>query len=137
MRVTMVLPALTEATSPLFRPIKYSLFPPLGLATLAGYLPPDTEVTLHDEHVRPLALDDDTPDLAVIQVYITNASRAYALADATQGAIKPGDLLTTSGTPGHVMRASDSGRRSGAVLGKAMTSLKDGKGLVLVLVGLQ
>lgn len=63
--------------------------------------------------------------------------RAYALADATQGAIKPGDLLTTSGTPGHVMRASDSGRRSGAVLGKAMTSLKDGKGLVLVLVGLQ
>ena len=34
----MVLPALTEATSPLFRPIKYSLFPPLGLATLAGYL---------------------------------------------------------------------------------------------------
>jgi hypothetical protein len=38
MRVKMVLPALTEATSPLFRPIKYSLFPPLGLATLAGYL---------------------------------------------------------------------------------------------------
>ncbi|MFE9444118.1 hypothetical protein ACFYO2_35220 [Streptomyces sp. NPDC006602] len=36
MRVTMILPALTEATSPLFRPIKYSLFPPLGLATLAG-----------------------------------------------------------------------------------------------------
>ena len=32
----MILPALTEATSPFFRPIKYSLFPPLGLATLAG-----------------------------------------------------------------------------------------------------
>ena len=61
----------------------------------------------------------------------------YALADATAGAIKPGDLLTTSGTPGHVMRASDSDRRSGAVLGKAMTGLKDGKGLVLVLVSLQ
>ena len=42
----MILPALTEATSPLFRPIKYSLFPPLGLATLAGYLDPDDEVTL-------------------------------------------------------------------------------------------
>ena len=37
MRVKMILPALTEATSPLFRPIKYSLFPPLGLATLAAY----------------------------------------------------------------------------------------------------
>lgn len=63
--------------------------------------------------------------------------RVYALADATAGAIKPGDLLTTSGTPGHVMRASDLDRRSGAVLGKAMTGLKDGKGLVLVLVSLQ
>jgi hypothetical protein len=39
MKVKMILPALTEATSPLFRPVKYSLFPPLGLATLAAYLP--------------------------------------------------------------------------------------------------
>ena len=36
MKVKMILPALTEATSPFWRPIKYSLFPPLGLATLAG-----------------------------------------------------------------------------------------------------
>jgi hypothetical protein len=35
----MILPALTEAKSPFWRPIKYSLFPPLGLATLAAYLP--------------------------------------------------------------------------------------------------
>jgi hypothetical protein len=63
--------------------------------------------------------------------------RVYALADATGGAIRPGDLLTTSGTPGHVMRVSDRQRGSGAVLGKAMTSLKQGKGLVLVLVSLQ
>ena len=42
MKVKMILPALTEATSPFFRPIKYSLFPPLGLATLAGYLGPTT-----------------------------------------------------------------------------------------------
>ncbi len=82
MKVTMILPALTEATSPFFRPIKYSLFPPLGLATLAGYLPADAEVTIHDEHVEALALDDDTPDLVVIQVYITSARRAYRLADA-------------------------------------------------------
>ena len=34
----MILPALTEATSPFWRPIKYSLFPPLGLATLAAYV---------------------------------------------------------------------------------------------------
>jgi radical SAM superfamily enzyme YgiQ (UPF0313 family) len=79
-RVKMILPALTEALSPYFRPIKYSLFPPLGLATLAGYLDENDEVTLQDEHVERLDLDDD-PELVVIQVYITSASRAYALAD--------------------------------------------------------
>lgn len=80
MRAKLILPALTEATSPFFRPIKYSLFPPLGLATLAAYLDPDDEVQLVDEHVETLTLDD-TPDLVVVQVYITNASRAYAIAD--------------------------------------------------------
>jgi radical SAM superfamily enzyme YgiQ (UPF0313 family) len=80
MRVKMILPALIEATNPQFRPIKYSLFPPLGLATLAGHLAPDDEVTIQDEHVEVLALDD-APDLVVIQVYITSAYRAYELAD--------------------------------------------------------
>jgi len=61
----MILPALTEATSPFFRRIKYSLFPPLGLATLAGYLDPDDQVTLTDEHVERLDLAD-APDLVVI-----------------------------------------------------------------------
>ena len=79
-RVKLILPALTEATSPYWRPIKYSLFPPLGLATLAAYLDPLLEVRLQDEHVEPLDLDDE-PDLVVIQVYITNAYRAYRIAD--------------------------------------------------------
>src|ERR1043165_6506760 len=79
-RVKLILPALTEATSPYWRPIKYSLFPPLGLATLAAYLDSDLEVSLHDEHVERLNLDDDA-DLVIIQVYITNAYRAYAIAD--------------------------------------------------------
>jgi radical SAM superfamily enzyme YgiQ (UPF0313 family) len=73
-------PALAEAKSPFWRPVKYSLFPPLGLATLAALLSPDDEATLVDDHVE--ALDTgDAPDLVVIQVYITNARRAYALAD--------------------------------------------------------
>jgi radical SAM superfamily enzyme YgiQ (UPF0313 family) len=80
MKVKMILPALTEATSPFWRPIKYSLFPPLGLATLAAYLTNDDEVEIQDEHVEPLNLDD-CPDLVVIQVYITSAYRAYRLAD--------------------------------------------------------
>jgi radical SAM superfamily enzyme YgiQ (UPF0313 family) len=80
MRIKMILPALTEATSPLIRPIKYSLFPPLGLATLAAYTDPEDVVTITDEHVEKLRTDDD-PDLVVIQVYITSAFRAYRVAD--------------------------------------------------------
>ncbi len=98
LRVKFILPALTEATSPYWRPIKYSLFPPLGLATLAAYLPSDAEALLEDEHVAPLQTDD-CPDLVVIQVYITNAKRAYRLADhyRTRGAfVVLGGLHVTS-----------------------------------------
>ncbi len=81
MRVKMILPALAEALNPEYRPIKYSLFPPLGLATLAGYLDPDRdEVVIQDEHVEPLDLEDE-PDLVVLEVYVTSASRAYRIAD--------------------------------------------------------
>ena len=80
MRVKFILPALVEATAAAWRPIKYSLFPPLGLATLAACLGPEHEAVIVDEHVEPLRLDDQ-PDLVAIQVYITNAYRAYAVAD--------------------------------------------------------
>jgi hypothetical protein len=63
--------------------------------------------------------------------------RVYVYADASQGAIRPGDLLTTSDIPGHAMRVADHGRAQGAILGKAMTTLSEGTGLVLVLVSLQ
>ena len=76
----MILPALKEAETPFGRPIKYSLFPPLGLATLAAYLSPDDEIDLQDQHVEKLNINDE-PDLVVIQVYITNAFRAYKIAD--------------------------------------------------------
>ncbi len=80
MKVKMILPALTAAVSPYFRPVKYSLFPPIGLATLAGYLSDDDEVEIQDEHVQRLNLDDE-PDLVVIETYITSARGAYEIAD--------------------------------------------------------
>ena len=98
LRVKFILPALTEATSPYWRPIKYSLFPPLGLATLAAYLQPDDEATIVDEHVERVNTAD-RPDLVAIQVYITSARRAYALADhyRAQGAfVALGGLHVTS-----------------------------------------
>ncbi|MGC4037338.1 MAG: radical SAM protein [Chitinophagaceae bacterium] len=80
MKIKMILPALMEAKSPFWRPIKYSLFPPLGLATLAAYCDSMDEIVLQDEHVEEI-ITTDTPELVIIQVYITNAKRAYALAD--------------------------------------------------------
>ena len=63
--------------------------------------------------------------------------RVYVQADASFGAIRSGDLLTTSDTPGHAMKVNDHARAQGAILGKAMSSLKEGRGMVLVLVTLQ
>src|SRR5262245_2279324 len=61
-------------------PVLCSLSPPLVFATLSAYLTPDDVAVIEDEHVQPLDVHD-APDLVVIQVYITNAYRAYRLAD--------------------------------------------------------
>ncbi len=63
--------------------------------------------------------------------------RVYCWADASNGAIEPGDLLTTSEVLGHAMKATEPSRSQGAIIGKAMTALSEGRGLVLVLVNLQ
>ena len=81
MKFKFILPSLIEAESTFWRPIKYSLFPPLGLATLAGFLSPDDEAEIVDQHVQKLTIDDE-PDVVAIQVYITNAYRAYEIADS-------------------------------------------------------
>lgn len=65
------------------------------------------------------------------------SGRVYCWADASTQPIEPGDLLTTSDLAGHAMKVTDHARAQGAVLGKAMSSLESGKGLVLVLVSLQ
>ena len=66
------------------------------------------------------------------------AGRVYCNVDATETAVRPGDLLTTSATTGYAMKVSDHIRAQGAILGKAMESLEQGKkGQILVLVTLQ
>ena len=71
------------------------------------------------------------------EVPVALVGRVYVKADADYGDIQPGDLLTTSDAPGHAMRVSDYDRARGAILGKAMTGLEEGTGLVLVLITLQ
>jgi hypothetical protein len=63
--------------------------------------------------------------------------RVYVQADTSNGAINPGDLLTTSSVPGRAMKVTDHARAAGAILGKAMSRLSEGNGMVLVLVTLQ
>jgi hypothetical protein len=65
------------------------------------------------------------------------SGRVCVLADASNGAIEPGDLLTTSTLPGHAMKVTDFSRAQGAILGKAMSALANGSGMVPVLVSLQ
>jgi hypothetical protein len=71
------------------------------------------------------------------QAPVALSGRVWVKCDATHAPIHVGDLLTTADRKGHAMVASDRERAYGAVLGKAMTSLESGRGLVLVLVSLQ
>jgi len=64
------------------------------------------------------------------------SGRVYCRVDASQGAIQPGDLITTSDVPGCGMKVADYSRAHGAIIGKAMTRLDSGQGLILVLVSL-
>jgi hypothetical protein len=70
-------------------------------------------------------------------IAVALTGRVWVKSDATRAAIHPGDLLTTADRPGYAMAATDRDRAPGAILGKAMTSLERGTGLVLVLVSLQ
>ena len=76
----LILPALTEAKDAYRQSIKYNLFPPLGLATIAGYIPYEHTIHIIDEHVEEI-IYNDFPDIVLIQVYITNAYKAYEIAD--------------------------------------------------------
>ncbi len=75
--------------------------------------------------------------LADGDVPVAIIGRVYCYVDASFGAIEPGDMLTTSPTLGHAMKANDMDKARGAIIGKAMTGLAEGKGLVLALITMQ
>jgi hypothetical protein len=87
--------------------------------------------------VKPGVLMGQEGSVADGEHPVALSGRVYCVADATRAPIEPGDMLTTSDIPGHAMKADDHVRCPGAVIGKAMTSLENGRGLVLVLVSLQ
>lgn len=87
--------------------------------------------------VLPGMLMGQAGTLANGQYPVALTGRVYCRVDAGYGPVRPGDLLTTSPTTGHAMKVTDPQQAQGAIIGKAMTILEAGKGLVLVLVSLQ
>jgi hypothetical protein len=63
--------------------------------------------------------------------------KVFCKVDAQYGAIEVGDLLTTSLTPGHAMKADDPLKAFGTVIGKALRPLAEGQGLIPILIALQ
>jgi hypothetical protein len=63
--------------------------------------------------------------------------KVYCKVDASRAPIEVGDLLTTSDTPGHAMKATDPFRAFGSVIGKALRPLREGQGLIPILIALQ
>jgi hypothetical protein len=63
--------------------------------------------------------------------------KVYCKVDATYSPVEVGDLLTTSPTPGHAMKATDPARAFGAIIGKALRDHRAGQGLVPILIALQ
>jgi len=95
----------------------------IGIVSGAGGI--NTGLTLHQDG----ALEGD--------LVVAIAGRVYCQAEAHAAPIKPGDLLTTSSVKGYCMKATDRDQAYGAVIGKALTALDRGEGLVLVIVNLQ
>jgi hypothetical protein len=63
--------------------------------------------------------------------------KAYCKVDAAYAAIEVGDLLTSSDTAGHAMKAADPAKAFGAIVGKALGALPSGRGLIPILISLQ
>jgi len=85
---------------------------------------------------KPALILDRQPDCEN-RLPIAIMGKVYCKVDTQYGSIEIGDLLTTSPTSGHAMKASDSIKAFGAVIGKALRPLEVGQGLIPILVALQ
>jgi hypothetical protein len=68
---------------------------------------------------------------------VAMVGKVYCLVDADVSPIVVGDMLTTSNRSGHAMKVMNKYEAFGTVIGKALSGLAEGKGLIPVLVNLQ
>jgi len=86
---------------------------------------------------KPAIILDKHPDSAAARAPIALLGKVYCRVEANSTPIEVGDLLTTSSVPGHAMKAGDPFRAFGAVIGKALQPLREGTGLIPILIALQ
>jgi hypothetical protein len=86
---------------------------------------------------RPGIIMDKQPDSSLRRQPIALVGKVFCKVDATFAPIGVGDLLTSSETEGHAMKALDSVLAFGSVIGKAMAPLRKGRGLIPILITLQ
>lgn len=86
---------------------------------------------------RPGLVMDRRDELDQPRAPISIMGKVTCKADASFGAIKAGDMLTTSPATGVAMRVNDTQKAFGAVIGKALTSLADGMGNVDMLISMR
>jgi hypothetical protein len=86
---------------------------------------------------RPALVLDKRAGSTEPRVAIALAGKVFCKVDARYGKVAVGDLLTTSPTPGHAMKATEPDRAFGAIVGKALASLDCDQGLVPIVVALQ
>jgi len=87
------------------------------------------------EYRHALVLDKRPGEEGRIPVALVG--KVYCKVDAGYSPIEVGDLLTTSGTPGHAMKATEPQKAFGCVIGKALRAVKEGQSLIPILVALQ
>lgn len=88
--------------------------------------------------LRPgVILGEDRAAAPGTRCHLAVLGRVYVKAEADSGAIAVGDLLTTSSVPGHAMRVADRNRATGAIIGKSLGALEQGRGYVEILISLQ
>lgn len=83
-----------------------------------------------------IIMDKQSPS-ALRRQPIALVGKVFCKVDASYGPIEVGDMLTSSATHGHAMKASDPAHAFGAVIGKAMAPLRVGTGLIPILISLQ
>lgn len=104
-----------------------------GIVSGAGGYKPALDLTRQDQEQQEQLEKKKNKD----RLPIALMGNVYCKVDARHSSIEIGDLLTTSSTKGYAMKVEGPMKAFGSVIGKALDSIKDGLGMIPVLVALQ